>query len=53
MSLGWNELNESLPVSFGQLFELVELDVSGNHLTGILSEQHFSDLSKLKILWVQ
>ena len=53
MSLGWNELNESLPVSFGQLSELVELDVSGNHLTGILSEQHFSDLNKLKILWVQ
>ena len=47
ISLGWNELNGSLPVSFGQLSELVVLDVSGNRLTGILSEQHFSKLSKL------
>ena len=47
MSLAQNELNGSLPISFGQLSELVELDVSWNRLTGILSEQHFSKLSKL------
>ncbi|XP_034680076.1 receptor-like protein EIX1 isoform X2 [Vitis riparia] len=52
MRLGWNELNGSLPVSFGQLSELVVLKVYGNRLTGILSEEHFSKLSKLKSLWM-
>ncbi|KAL6312480.1 hypothetical protein AAG906_021696 [Vitis piasezkii] len=52
MWLGSNELNGSLPVSFGQLSELVKLDVSWNRLTGILSEEHFSKLSKLKFLWM-
>ncbi|RVW13899.1 Leucine-rich repeat receptor protein kinase MSL1 [Vitis vinifera] len=52
MRLGWNELNGSLPVSFGQLSELVVLEVYGNSLTGILSEEHFSKLSKLKTLWM-
>ena len=50
MRLQWNELNGSLPVSFGQLSELVVLEVYGNRLTGILSEEHFSKLSKLKTL---
>ncbi|KAL6312452.1 hypothetical protein AAG906_021668 [Vitis piasezkii] len=52
ISLGSNELNGSLPVSFGQLSELVKLDVSLNRMTGILSEEHFSKLSKLKELWI-
>lgn len=30
---------------------LVALDVSWNSLTGILSKEHFSKLSKLKLLW--
>ena len=50
MRLQWNELNGSLPVSFGQLSELVVLVVYWNRLTGILSEEHFSKLSKLKTL---
>ena len=50
MRLGSNELNGSLPVSFGQLSELVVLEVYGNRLIGILFEEHFSELSKLKIL---
>ncbi|KAL6312466.1 hypothetical protein AAG906_021682 [Vitis piasezkii] len=41
MRLGWNELNGSLPVSFGQLSELVLLDVSRNRMTGILSRTFF------------
>ncbi|KAL6334062.1 hypothetical protein AAG906_001819 [Vitis piasezkii] len=52
MWLGSNELNGSLPVSFGQLSELVVLEVSWNRLTGILSEEHFSKLSKVKTLWM-
>ena len=53
MWLGLNELNGSLPISFGQLFEFVLLDVFGNHLTKILSKEHFSKLGKLKILWME
>ncbi|KAJ9693308.1 hypothetical protein PVL29_012175 [Vitis rotundifolia] len=52
MWLGFNELNGSLPVSFGQLSELVVLAVDYSRLTGILSEEHFSKLSKLKMLWI-
>ena len=40
--LGLNELNESLPISFGQLSNLVILELYGNRLTGILSKEHFS-----------
>ena len=53
MLLAQNELNGSLPISFVQLFELVELDVSWNRFTGILSVQHFSKLSKLDDLWME
>ena len=50
MEIGWNELNESVSVSFGQFFELIVLYVSWNHLIGVLSEEHFAKLSKLKML---
>ncbi|KAA8515647.1 hypothetical protein F0562_018742 [Nyssa sinensis] len=52
MGLGGNELNGTLPESFGQLPELTFFDVSSNQLTGIISEVHFSKLSKLKILFL-
>ena len=52
MWLGQNELNGSIPVSFGQLSKLVKLEVSGTRLTGILFEEYFSKLSKLKMLWI-
>ncbi|KAJ9693310.1 hypothetical protein PVL29_012176 [Vitis rotundifolia] len=48
----FKNLNEILPVSFGQLSKLVVLVVYDNRLTGILSEEHFSKLSKLKSLWI-
>ena len=41
MLLGLNELNGSLPISFGQLSNLVILELSGNRLTVILSKEHF------------
>ncbi|KAG8646254.1 hypothetical protein MANES_10G137475v8, partial [Manihot esculenta] len=50
LKLAENELNGTLPDSLQQLSELYELDVSNNHLTGIVSESHFSKLSKLKDL---
>ncbi|KAM3285086.1 hypothetical protein P3S67_023885 [Capsicum chacoense] len=48
--LSRNQLNGTLPDSFGQLSELSILDVSSNFLTGTLSEFHFKNLSKVKIL---
>ncbi|KAG8363629.1 hypothetical protein BUALT_Bualt19G0042300 [Buddleja alternifolia] len=50
LSLAGNRLNGTLPQNIGQLPELVVFDVSSNYLTGILSEVHFSNLRKLKIL---
>ncbi|XP_057990156.1 LRR receptor-like serine/threonine-protein kinase ERECTA [Hevea brasiliensis] len=48
--LSENELNGTLPDSLQHFSELYLLDVSNNHLTGIISEAHFSELSKLKTL---
>ncbi|KAM7264550.1 hypothetical protein ACFE04_002233 [Oxalis oulophora] len=45
-----NELNGTLPDTIGQLAELSRLDVSYNSLTGIVSDVHFSKLTKLKFL---
>ncbi|CAK9322375.1 unnamed protein product [Citrullus colocynthis] len=50
LGLQANELNGTLPESIGQLSELSVLDVSNNQLIGTISEAHFSNLSKLKIL---
>ncbi|KAJ0039272.1 hypothetical protein Pint_23927 [Pistacia integerrima] len=45
-----NRLNGSLPDSLRQLSELSHIDVSSNNLTGIITEVHFSKLSKLRLL---
>ena len=45
-----NKLNGTLPDSLGQLSKLLRLDVSFNKLTGMVTEDHFSKLSKLKRL---
>ncbi|PNY06894.1 LRR receptor-like kinase resistance protein [Trifolium pratense] len=45
-----NKLNGTIPNSLGQLSMLSQLDVSSNQLTGMVTEDHFSKLSKLKIL---
>lgn len=50
LGLQANALNGTLPESIGQLSELSVLDVSNNQLTGTISETHFSNLSKLRIL---
>ncbi|XP_045831935.1 receptor-like protein EIX2 [Trifolium pratense] len=50
LELEGNRLNGSLPDSLGQLSKLSRLDVSSNQLTGMVTEDHFSKLSKLVIL---
>ncbi|RHN59959.1 putative non-specific serine/threonine protein kinase [Medicago truncatula] len=43
-----NKLNGTLPYSIGQLSKLSHLDVSFNQLTGMVTEEHFSRLTKLE-----
>ncbi|KAG8363633.1 hypothetical protein BUALT_Bualt19G0042700 [Buddleja alternifolia] len=50
VGLAGNRLTGTLPENIGQLLQLVVFDVSTNYLTWILSEVHFSNLRKLKIL---
>ncbi|EOY10968.1 Disease resistance family protein / LRR family protein, putative [Theobroma cacao] len=45
-----NQLNGSLPQSLGQLGDLESLDVGVNMLEGNVSEMHFSNLTRLRLL---
>ncbi|KAL5572599.1 hypothetical protein UlMin_022196 [Ulmus minor] len=50
LSVGFNNLSGYLPESIGQLSELGKLDISRNLMGGVISETHFSNLSKLYYL---
>ncbi|XP_060670480.1 receptor-like protein EIX1 [Ziziphus jujuba] len=50
LNLNEDELNGTLPESLGQLSKLSFLDVSSNRLTGIVTETHFLNLEKLRVL---
>ncbi|KAG6714463.1 hypothetical protein I3842_05G203700 [Carya illinoinensis] len=52
LGLGGNNFTGPLPESFGNLSNLEMLNVSGNSLTGVISEAHFSNLFKLKRLFL-
>ena len=45
-----NQFSGTVPESIGRLAELEILDISGNSLKGVISEAHFSTLSKLSYL---
>ncbi|KAM7497463.1 hypothetical protein LguiA_021877 [Lonicera macranthoides] len=45
-----NKLNGSIPKSLGRLTELEELYLDSNDWEGVLSQDHFQGLSKLKML---
>ncbi|KAI3417721.1 uncharacterized protein J3R85_014168 [Psidium guajava] len=45
-----NRLNSTIPNSFGKLSQLSVLDLSENSLGGVISEIHFSNLSRLRDL---
>ncbi|KAM5573193.1 hypothetical protein ABKV19_012966 [Rosa sericea] len=48
LDLSKNQLNGSLPDSVGQLSSLEELSLSGNSMTGVITESHFLNLSRLQ-----
>ncbi|KAI5561941.1 hypothetical protein BDE02_15G020800 [Populus trichocarpa] len=45
-----NRLDGNVSESIGSLSQLEKLDVGGNSLQGVMSEAHFSNLSKLTVL---
>ncbi|MED6137451.1 hypothetical protein PIB30_065167 [Stylosanthes scabra] len=48
LTLSDNELRGEIPTSLGLLTELENLFLDGNSLEGVITESHFSNLSKLK-----
>ncbi|KAM7497433.1 hypothetical protein LguiA_021847 [Lonicera macranthoides] len=50
LDLHSNKLNGSIPKSLGRLTELKELRLGSNDWEGVLSQDHFQGLSKLKML---
>jgi Leucine-rich repeat (LRR) protein len=48
LSLFNNMLSGPIPVSLGNLSNLEELRISSNFLEGVVSEEHFSNLTKLR-----
>jgi len=56
-SLRWlnlrdNKLTGEIPRSIGSLTELFVLSLDGNSFEGVVSESHFTNLSKLKKIWL-
>ncbi|KAF8390987.1 hypothetical protein HHK36_023287 [Tetracentron sinense] len=45
-----NGMNGTIPKSMGQLSELVKLDLSWNQWDGVISEDHFANLTRLESL---
>lgn len=50
LSIGSNFLTGNIPSTIGKLFNLKSLFIGGYSLSGVLSEQHFSNLSHLETL---
>ncbi|KAL8467133.1 hypothetical protein ACS0TY_036010 [Phlomoides rotata] len=49
--LGSNNLSGALPVSIGKLSSLKQLYIRGNKLDGVVTESHFTNLTKLVSLY--
>ncbi|PWA78535.1 leucine-rich repeat protein [Artemisia annua] len=52
LDLSFNKLNGSLPESIGQLGKLSFLTLHHNFFTGIVTENHFTNLKFLGTLWI-
>ncbi|KAF8032123.1 hypothetical protein BT93_D1136 [Corymbia citriodora subsp. variegata] len=52
LDLSANQLAGHIPVSLGKLRALQQLSLYNNHLEGVITEIHFSNLSRLKMLYI-
>ncbi|XP_009385814.3 receptor-like protein EIX1 isoform X1 [Musa acuminata AAA Group] len=50
LDLRSNLFNGSMPSSFGKFSNLTELNLAGNSVGGVLSEVHFENLTRLRLL---
>ena len=50
LDLESNQINDTLPQSFGQLSKLESLNIGFNMLEGVVLELHFAKLMRLKTL---
>ncbi|KAL8459506.1 hypothetical protein ACS0TY_036844 [Phlomoides rotata] len=50
LDLSWNNLSGRIPVSIGKLSSLEQLYIKGNKLDGVVTESHFTNLTKLVTL---
>ncbi|KAK2404487.1 receptor protein EIX2 [Trifolium repens] len=50
--LGINKLSGEIPTTIGSLTELTDLELYGNSFEGMVGESHFTNLSKLKHLYL-
>ncbi|KAF8043770.1 hypothetical protein BT93_A1939 [Corymbia citriodora subsp. variegata] len=52
LDLSYNQLAGHIPKSLGKLGDLQRLSLHSNHLGGVITEIHFSNLSRLKELYI-
>ncbi|KAM3198150.1 hypothetical protein ACQJBY_073331 [Aegilops geniculata] len=48
LDMSRNHLNGSVPIEIGSLINLISLDLSNNSFTGVITEEHFANLTSLK-----
>ena len=51
LNLSYNRFNRTFPQNFGQLSKLTNLFIESNMLNGVVSEVHFSNLTRLNIFY--
>ncbi|XP_072956626.1 receptor-like protein EIX2 [Typha angustifolia] len=52
LDLGYNGLTGSIPSGMGKLTNLSYLDLSSNQLVGMILEDHFTNLTRLEVLYL-
>ncbi|XP_072963434.1 receptor-like protein EIX2 [Typha angustifolia] len=52
LDLGYNSLIGSIPSGMGKLTNLSYLDLSSNQLVGMILEDHFTNLTRLEVLYL-